>query len=257
VGLPGGRCRAPHSTPYTARTTLPCIKHRRVNYTSVFEAHNRVETCLTYWAAFTIAAPTLPKSLQSLKSVLEAKSKGCVRPTQIKDLAFGGTATARNSSQWHDKRTKPQPATQDIFARTVRAATLQPTWCQTTYSEFENDEPAPYKIADEVFVNEHDKTANKAAAQFFKDQIRKRQKSAADSVFVNPDRMNQKEYIRETFKDFLMSREWKQLNMRTRMKKYHEEKPDGSPGWVWRLKEDSGAPLWMDRVSTRSGRTAQ
>jgi hypothetical protein len=125
------------------------------------------------------------------------------------------------------------------------------------YSEFENDEPAPYKIADEVFVNEHDKTANKAAAQFFKDQIRKRQKSAADSVFVNPDRMNQKEYIRETFKDFLMSREWKQLNMRTRMKKYHEEKPDGSPGWVWRLKEDSGAPLWMDRVSTRSGRTAQ
>ena len=123
------------------------------------------------------------------------------------------------------------------------------------FSEFESDEPLPYKIADEVFVNEHDRTANRAAAKFFKDQIRLRHKSAADSVFVNPDRMNSKDYIRETFKDFLMSREWKQLNMRSRIKKYHEEKPDGTHGYVWRLKEDSGAPEWMDRVSTRSGRT--
>ena len=122
-------------------------------------------------------------------------------------------------------------------------------------SEFESDDPARYMVPDEVFTNEHDRTANRAAAQFFKDQIRKRQKSAADSVFVNPDRMNQKEYIRETFKDFLMSPEWKQLNMRTRMKRFREEKPDGTHGLVWRLKEDSGAPLWMDRISARSGKT--
>jgi hypothetical protein len=120
---------------------------------------------------------------------------------------------------------------------------------------FESDEPAPYKPAAGEIYNKHDMTSNKAAALLLKEQIKRHKKSVTEGVFVNPDRMIKKGYILETFKEFVLSDEWVALKMKDEMHLVTEEKEGGGTTKVWRIKPTSKLPEWMDRMSSRSGKT--
>ena len=120
---------------------------------------------------------------------------------------------------------------------------------------FEADDPAPYKPTAGEIYNKHDRTANKAAALLLKEQIKRSGKSVTESVFVNPDRMIKKDYILETFKEFVLSDEWLALNMKSEMHQVTVEKEGGGTTKVWKIKPDSELPEWMDRMSSRSGKT--
>ena len=120
---------------------------------------------------------------------------------------------------------------------------------------FEPDEPAPYKPTAGEIYNKHDMTSNKAAALLLKEQIKRSGKSVRESVFVDPDRMIKKDYILETFKEFVLTDEWVALNMKDEMHRVTEQKEGGGMTKVWRIKPTSKLPDWMDRMSSRSGKT--
>ena len=120
---------------------------------------------------------------------------------------------------------------------------------------FEADEPSPYKPTGGEIYNKHDRTSNKAAAELLKEQIKRSGKSVAESVFINPDRMIKKDFILTTFKEFVLSDEWVALNMKDEMHLVTEQKEAGGTTKVWRIKPGSKLPEWMDRMSSRSGKT--
>jgi len=120
---------------------------------------------------------------------------------------------------------------------------------------FEADEPAPYQPTPDEIYNKHDRTANKAAAVILKEQIKRRKKSVTAGVFVDPDKMIKKDYILETFTEFVLSDEWLALNMKSEMRRVTVEKEGGGTTKVWKIKPGSELPQWMDRMSPRSGKT--
>ena len=120
---------------------------------------------------------------------------------------------------------------------------------------FESDEPAPYKPTAGEIYNKHDMTSNKAAALLLKEQIKRHKKSVTEGVFVNPDRMIKKDYILTTFKEFVLSDEWLALKMKDEMHLVTEQKEGGGTTKVWRIRPGSKLPDWMDRMSSRSGKT--
>ena len=125
----------------------------------------------------------------------------------------------------------------------------------TAPKAFESDEPAPYKPTAGEIYNKHDMTSNKAAALLLKEQIKRSGRSVTEGVFVNPDLMIKKDYILDTFKEFVLSDEWVALKMKDEMHLVTVQKEGGGTTKVWRIKPGSKLPDWMDRMSSRSGKT--
>ena len=80
-------------------------------------------------------------------------------------------------------------------------------------------------------------------------------KETVTKAHEDPDKMIKKDYILETFTEFVLSDEWLALNMKSEMRRVTVEKEGGGTTKVWKIKPGSELPQWMDRMSPRSGKT--